>query len=134
MIRAACYIQLVDVRTWFHPTSWPCDEDGTRPDGKYAVGDVYFAELCILRQARRPRARPTLTYVLAPRERITTHPAPTARPQRAAATAAYHVRPSHAPTPRPTMSRPCSTSDTTVHSRTRPLAAPHHMLLLTDLL
>ena len=35
------------IDTWHHPDSWPC-ENGECPAGKFAVGDVFFAEVCIL--------------------------------------------------------------------------------------
>mmetsp|Transcript_3848 Transcript_3848/g.8094 ORF Transcript_3848/g.8094 Transcript_3848/m.8094 type:complete len:91 (+) Transcript_3848:2-274(+) len=35
--------------TWYNPTSWPC-ADGECPEGKYSVGDVFFAEICVLNQ------------------------------------------------------------------------------------
>ena len=38
----------LDIRTWRRPDSWPCDEHGTCPKGKFAVGDVFFAEVCIM--------------------------------------------------------------------------------------
>jgi hypothetical protein len=35
------------IETWQHPDSWPCD-NGVCPDDKFAVGDVFFAEVCML--------------------------------------------------------------------------------------
>jgi hypothetical protein len=37
------------IKEWQHPTSWPCQGDSC-PEGRYAVGDVYFAELAVLRK------------------------------------------------------------------------------------
>ena len=31
---------------WYQPDSWPCQDWGC-PDGKFSVGDVFFAEVCI---------------------------------------------------------------------------------------
>jgi len=40
----------LDVDTWYRPTSWPCDEGQGCPEGLYSVGDVYFVEICLLRE------------------------------------------------------------------------------------
>ena len=40
------------LQEWRQPTSWPC-EGGACPDGKYAVGDVFYAELAIFRYVCR---------------------------------------------------------------------------------
>ena len=37
------------IEEWRRPTSWPCDNGEPCPPGKYAVGDVYFAELAVYR-------------------------------------------------------------------------------------
>lgn len=38
---------------WEHPTSWPCEGAKPCPDGKYAVGDVFFAEVAVFRTVCR---------------------------------------------------------------------------------
>jgi hypothetical protein len=38
----------LSLQEWEHPTSWPCDH-GPCPQGKFAIGDVFFVELAILR-------------------------------------------------------------------------------------
>uniref|UniRef100_A0A7S3W3A8 Uncharacterized protein n=2 Tax=Emiliania huxleyi TaxID=2903 RepID=A0A7S3W3A8_EMIHU len=39
----------LDTRTWITPISYPCEHGGCGVgELKYAVGDVYFAELCLL--------------------------------------------------------------------------------------
>ena len=32
---------------WYEPDSWPC-VDGSCPEGKFAVGDVFFVEVCLI--------------------------------------------------------------------------------------
>lgn len=38
----------LEMREWEHPTSWPCG-NGACPAGRYAVGDVYYAEIAVFR-------------------------------------------------------------------------------------
>ena len=45
----------LDMRIWQRPNSWPCDERGRCPRGKYAVGDVFFAEVCIMNRVCQNR-------------------------------------------------------------------------------
>uniref|UniRef100_A0A7S3ADA6 Uncharacterized protein n=1 Tax=Haptolina ericina TaxID=156174 RepID=A0A7S3ADA6_9EUKA len=42
--------QDLDLDTWHHPTSWPCDTDSGCPHGMFSVGDVFFAEIMLLQQ------------------------------------------------------------------------------------
>ena len=38
----------LDTRVWLRPDSWPCDKQGECPKGKFSVGDVFVAEVCII--------------------------------------------------------------------------------------
>ena len=51
LFRFATAPSSLTLREWERPTSWPCER--SCPAGKYAVGDVYFAELAILRKICR---------------------------------------------------------------------------------
>ena len=46
-IHFATPLSELSVETWEHPDSWPC-EDGECPEDKFAVGDVFYAEVCML--------------------------------------------------------------------------------------
>lgn len=47
-VRFATAPNELDMRVWQRPDSWPCDEHGKCPKGKFAVGDVFFAEVCLV--------------------------------------------------------------------------------------
>ena len=42
----------LDIKEWRAPQSYPCDS-GKSCEGKYTVGDIYFAEVCILQRVCR---------------------------------------------------------------------------------
>lgn len=43
------------MRIWQRPDSWPCNKHGQCPRGKFAVGDVFFAEVCIMNRVCQNR-------------------------------------------------------------------------------
>lgn len=49
MVRFATAPNALTEAEWSHPTSWPCDGGRPCPAGKYAVGDVFFAEVAVYR-------------------------------------------------------------------------------------
>ena len=56
----------LEEKEWLNPSSYPCD-DGHSCENRYTVGDVFFAEACMLQQMCRNRAelfriRPGVTF------------------------------------------------------------------------
>eukprot|EP00966_Prymnesium_polylepis_P098606 2283453-Prymnesium_polylepis.2 len=42
----------LELHEWVQPSSWPC-RHGSCPEGKYSVGDVFFAEVAVFRMICR---------------------------------------------------------------------------------
>lgn len=48
-LRFATAPKALTLEEWYHPTSWPCEGSKSCPEGRFAVGDVFFAELAVFR-------------------------------------------------------------------------------------